>query len=786
MATIEGDTSNGHIREEMSLTARIARWSSHHRWTVVAGWFVIVVGAIFAGSAVGTDTDIEQEAPGEAGRAADLFDERFGPAEDSAREVVVFAHPTLQVTAPEYQQKVEDLIGELRALRTSETRREGDTAVTSSKRVVAATLTSYDVGVPREQSPFVATNGSAGDVSFAIVTLVGDPIEAEQTVASVVNTVDEAAGTDDFDVSVGGEASIFQEQGEVIEEDLAFALLLNLPITLLLLLLAFRALVAAFISLGLGLIAIMTASGILAFVSQAYPLSEIYAEMVLLMGLATGIDYSLFIMTRYRGERTDGHSVDEAITLASGTSGKAVVFAGVTVLLAISGMFLVGDVTFTSLALSAVVVVAIAVIVSVTLLPALLAILGDHIDRGRLGFLRPKRAEGGGIWGRISDYVLARPVTITIVTLVALLLLASPLLTLNLGFNGQEALPDAVEAKHALNALEENFTLGLTSPAIVVVDAGPDGNIFGADVQAGSDELLRAVQAETSTPENPEAPYGSPIQTEINDSGTTAVLRIPINADTGEDVAIEAVEHLRDDLIPQAFDEATPQVLVTGATAANIDFRENILAKTPLVVAFVVTLTFLTLLVAFRSIVIPIKAVILNALSVGAAYGILVLVFQEGFLLEGVLDFEATGIVESWLPLFLFSILFGLSMDYHMFVMGRIKEAHEHGASTDDAISTGIKATAGTITSAAAVMIAVALIFAFTRNIGLKQFGFGLATAIFIDATVIRSVLLPASMKLLGPANWYLPSWLQWLPEIRMEEGSVERPITNATQGPAP
>jgi uncharacterized membrane protein YdfJ with MMPL/SSD domain len=757
----------------MSLTAKVARWSDRHRWRVVAGWVLILVAAIVVSSSVGADTDIEQDIPGETGEALDLFDARFGGGEDASREIVVFAHPTLRVDAPEYQQKVEEVIGALRRLRTTEVGREGDTRVTSSERVVAETLTPYDVGLPREESPFVATRDTGGDVAFAIVSLVGDETEAEHTVEAVVETVEEADAADDFDVSVGGEASIANESARVTEEDFAFALTLNLPITLLLLVLAFRALVAALIPLALGLTAIATASGILAVISQAYPLSEIYSEMVLLMGLATGIDYSLFIITRYRDERAAGHDKDDAITLASGTSGKAVVFAGLTVLLAIAGMFLVGDAIFTSLALAAIVVVAVAVIVSVTLLPAVLAILGDRVNRGRLPFLRPRKVEGGGIWGRISDYVLARPVEITVVTLVALLLLATPLLTLNLGFNGQRSLPDAVEAKRALNALEENFTLGLTSPAMVLVDAGPGGNVFAPAIQDGTAQLLASVEAESASPENPDAPYGTPVQTEVNDGGNTELIRIPINADTGDDEAIDAVEHLRDDLIPDAFDGGAADVLVGGETAANIDFRENILDKTPYVIAFVIGLTFITLLVAFRSIVIPIKAAILNALSVGAAYGILVLVFQEGFLLEGILDFEATGIIESWLPLFLFSILFGLSMDYHMFVMGRIKEAHEHGASTDESISTGIKATAGTITSAAAVMIAVALIFAFTRNIGLKQFGFGLATAILIDATIIRSVLLPASMKLLGPANWYLPSWLQWLPEIRMEESTV-------------
>jgi uncharacterized membrane protein YdfJ with MMPL/SSD domain len=278
------------------------------------------------------------------------------------------------------------------------------------------------------------------------------------------------------------------------------------------------------------------------------------------------------------------------------------------------------------------------------------------------------------------------------------------------------------------------------------------------------------VQAETASAESPDAPFGAPIQTDVNNAGDTELIQIPINGDTGESRAIDAVNHLRNDLIPGAFADSPARVLVTGATAGNIDFRDNIIFRTPFVFGFVLGLAFLIMLITFRSLVIAVKAIILNALSVGAAYGLLVLVFQRGWLLTGVLNFEATGIIESWLPLFLFSILFGLSMDYHLFIMGRIKEAHERGMSNDEAISTGVKATAGTITNAAAVMIAVAVIFAFMRDIGIKQFGFGLAAAILIDATVIRSILLPASMKLLGEANWYLPSWLRWLPEIRMAE----------------
>jgi RND superfamily putative drug exporter len=760
-----------------SVTARIAAWSERRRWRVVGAWLLILIAAVVTSSLVATDTDIDVEPPGEAGEAAQLFDERFGTGQESAREVVVFSHPDLTVDQAAYQEKVEGLMSQLRALRSTQVSDENGIVVTSNERVVASTLTAYDAGLPRQQSPFVATKDSRGDVSFAIVTLVGDEDEAEHTVDAVVDTVERASGADEFDIAVGGDASIASESTRVVEEDFGLALQLNLPITLLLLLLAFGALVAAFIPLGLALIAITIALAVLSLVSRLYPLEELYSEMVLLMGLATGIDYSLFIITRYRLERAAGHPKEHAIVLASGTSGKAVVFAGVTVLLAISGMFLVDNVIFTSMAVAAMTVVAIAVIIAVTLLPAILAILGDNVNRWRLGFLRRRHTEAGGIWGRISDYVLAHPVAITVMTVLVLLALALPVTTFNLGFNGNKALPDAVDAKKALTALEANFTLGLTSPAVVLIDPGQDQNIFGSQIQANTDTLLGLVDDETASATDGDAPYGSPVQTEVNDSGNTELIRIPINADTGDDEAIRAVEHLRDDLIPQAFPDQPPHVLVTGDTAGNIDFRKNILAKTPLVITFVVALTFITLLIVFRSIVIPIKAVVLNALSVGAAYGLLVLVFQEGLFLEGILDFEATGIIESWLPLFLFSILFGLSMDYHMFVMGRIKEAHEQGATTDDSISTGIKATAGTITSAAAIMVAVALIFAFTRNIGLKQFGFGLAAAIFIDATVIRSVLLPASMKLLGPANWYLPSWLQWLPDIRMEEPSQGQPV---------
>lgn len=746
----------------------MAVWSSHHRLLVGLGWLLVIVVAMGASIVMPTKTSWEQEGIGEAGDALRLYEERFGERQVPPQEVVVFSSAT-QVDDPAYRRTVEDLMTRLSELRTEEIRDVGGTRVSEYKRIVSGSFTHYDTGLPREASPLVAPSDS-GDVSLALVSLQGDVLTAKENIDPVVRTVaqvsEESPG---FTILSGGEASTFAEQDKIIEEDLGRALMLNLTVTLVILLLVFRAPVAALIPLTLAIAAVLTAFGVLSVISQSYTLSPIYTEMVLLMGLATGIDYTLFVVTRFRNERRAGRSDEEALRIAAGTSGKAVVFAGATVVLAVCGMFLVGEATFTSLGLAAVIVVMIAIIISVTLLPTLLGALAGYIDRFTLPFL-VRGEERGGVWGHITDFVLARPAILAILATGLLLAAAAPIVTFNLGFNGAKALSDDVEAKRALLALEENFTLGLTSPALVVVDAGESRNVYAEDIQSGVRQLVERVQAETASAQRPDAPFGAPIQTDVNGAGDTEVIRIPLNADTGEERALDDVRRLRNELIPAAFEGSSARVSVTGATAANIDFRSHIDGRTPIVFAFVLGLAFFVLLLTFRSFVIAVKAIILNLLSVGAAYGILVLVFQEGWLLEGPLGFEATGIIESWLPLFLFAILFGLSMDYHMFILARIKEAWERGAGSDRAVSLGVRATAGTITSAAAIMIAVAMIFAFTRFLGIKQFGFGLALAIFIDATIIRSILLPATMKLLGDWNWYLPRWLEWLPHIRMAE----------------
>ncbi len=757
-----------------SFTARMAIWSARHRKAVLAVWLLIVVAGLGACSAVKANTDIKVEAPGESGKAFELYKERFGVKESTAQEILVFSHPSLSVDDPAYKETVNGLLEDLKGLVVGETSVVDGTTVVSDTSIVADTTSHYDIGLPRELSPFVAQNGTGGDVTFAFVQMEGELKQAVDHIDPVIATVAQAESeSDGFQILIGGDASINKQVSDLVMEDFGRALFLNLPVTFVILILVFGALVAALVPLALGFAAIITANGILAIVSQPYALFEGYTEMVLLMGLATGIDYALFMITRYRRERRAGRSKEEALQVASGTSGKAVVFAGVAVVLAIGGMFVVPFIVFQSMALAAIIVVALAVVISVTLLPALLAMLGDSIDRLRVPFLGRDSGEGDGIWGVITDQVLARPAVLGAVTVVGLLVVASPVFAFNLGFNGAKSYSDDVKAKKAVVALEDNFTIGLLQPAIVVVDAGEKKNVFAEDIQQPANELVRLVDQESATADSPDNPYGVIAQEpEIDSAGDTELIFVPVNADVGEDRAIGAVNHLRDDLIPATFGNGPADALVTGQTAFNIDFRDMIYFRTPFVFAFVLGLAFLILLVMFRSIVIPLKAIILNLLSVGAAYGVLVLVFQEGWPpgIEDVLGFQATGIIESWLPLFLFAILFGLSMDYHMFILSRVKELHEKGTSNEEAVSRGIKATAGTITSAAAIMVAVFTIFAFTRNIGLKQFGVGLGVAVLVDATVIRSILLPASMKLLGDWNWYLPSWLEWIPRIQMAE----------------
>ena len=533
--------------------------------------------------------------------------------------------------------------------------------------------------------------------------------------------------------------------------------------------------VAALVPLVLAIGSIFVATSIAAIVSQAYPLDESYSEMMLLMGMAVGIDYSLFIVSRFRNERKAGRPKLEAISVASDTTGRAVFYAEVTVMLSLVGLMMTNNPIFISLALGAIIVVLIALVGSLTLVPAMLGVLGDNINRLRVPIIGREQPEsnGGGFWGAITDRVLARPGVLATVAVAALILTALPVASLNLGFNsGSDAFPDAVEGKRALELLEEHFTAGLAQPAYVVVDAA---NVNAPDVQASVDRLIESVDNDES--------FFPPFDVVSNDAGDLLYVKVPLAGEIDDEESENAVKHLRNDIVPVAFADSEAAVYVSGASAGSMDFKEHMYTTAPYVFGFVLVLAFLLLLVMFRSIVIPVKAIVLNLLSVGAAYGVLVAVFQWGWGIS-LLGAESTGVIEAWLPLFLFGILFGLSMDYHMLILSRIKEAYDQGLSNDESVSMGIKITAGQITSAAAIMVGVFGSFALASNIGMKQFGLGLGVAVLIDATLIRSVLLPASMKLLGDSNWYLPRWLEWLPSLGAEGSSAEtQPVLTPEYG---
>ena len=603
-------------------------------------------------------------------------------------------------------------------------------------------------------------------VVLAQVVIEDGVIDAEDNIDAILDTVRAGAATaSGFEIVIAGDTSLIKQVEEIDEEDFKSMIVVTMVLALVLMLIAFRAVVAAVLPLVLAIGSIFTALGVATVVSQVYPMVDFLEQIVLLIGMAVGVDYSLFIVSRYRSERKAGRPKLEAIAVASNTTGRAVFYAGVTVLLSLAGLIFTNSAIFVSMSVGLIIVVSLALVGSLTLLPAMLAVLGDKVNRLRLPIIGREGNNGGGVWGAITDRVLARPGVLATLTAGALVALAVPILWLNLGWpSGSDAYHDAVEGKRAIQLMEENFSAGLAQPAFVIVD---DPDVNSATVQGSVANLIERVEKD--------GVFAAPFETRVNRAGDLLWVTVPLVGSMDEDVAEDAVKHLREDIIPGAFAESDAQVFVSGGTAGSLDFTDQMVGSAPYVFGFVLGLAFLLLLVMFRSIVIPLKAITLNLLSVGAAYGVVVMVFQWGWGVS-ILGSEATGVIVPWLPLFLFAILFGLSMDYHMLMLGRIKESYDQGNSNEESVSRGIKLTAGQITSAAAIMVGVFGTFALGRGVDTQQMGLGLAVAVLIDATVIRSVLLPASMKMLGDRNWYLPSWLEWLPKL----GSGEEPQPGA------
>jgi uncharacterized membrane protein YdfJ with MMPL/SSD domain len=731
-----------------NLAARMARWSGRHRKKAIFGWFAFVLVTFFVGSNVVVQKDISDvdQFSGEARDAEQaLEDAGMRPTE----EVVFVQSDELTVEDPEFQAAVEDVAGRVSQVRYVE-----------------------NVQSPLTQGGEVSADGHAALVQFEIA---GDTTEAGDRVAPTLDAV-AAAQADHPDLAIEqfGGASANEAVNDVINDDLAKAGMLSIPITLIILIITFGTLVAAGLPLLIGLTSVMAALGMVSITSHLVPADSNLPAVILLIGLAVGVDYSLFYLRREREERAAGRSERASLEAAAATSGRAVLISGVTVIVAMAGMFISGDKSFISFATGTILVVAIAVFASLTILPAMLSWLGDRVEKGRVPLLGRRRPAGGSrFWTALTGRVMRRPGLSILIAGGLLVALAIPALQMKSVTSGIDELPQDVPVIETYNSVKEVFpTEGVTSTVVVQAD-----DVRSGPAAAGIDELLAAVERSDAFRPGTEVLY--------SEDGTVSQINVPTRGNGTDAPSVNALDDLRDEIIPATVGavEGTT-VNVTGDAADSEDFANNLNSRLPLIFAFVFGLAFLLLLVTFRSIVIPAKAIILNLLSVGAAYGVLVLVFQNGNG-ESLLGFTSNGGVTNWLPLFLFVVLFGLSMDYHVFILSRVKELYDRGLSTDEAVSRGISTTAGTVTSAAFVMVGVFLVFVTLEFIDFKELGLGLAVAVLIDATIIRGVLLPASMKLLGDWNWYLPSWLEWLPRVGAERDAVPPPEEPKTV-PAP
>jgi RND superfamily putative drug exporter len=493
--------------------------------------------------------------------------------------------------------------------------------------------------------------------------------------------------------------------------------------------------------------------------AQGFTLSVFVVNMLTGMGLALGIDYCLFVVSRVREERARGAERLEAISRAGATASRAVLFSGSTFVLAMLGLLIVPSTIMRSLATGAILVGVVTVVGALTLLPALLSLLGDRINALRVPIVgrwveRGGAAEGG-FWARVARAVSARPAIALVLGAALLLAAASPLLSMNIGAAGQDTLPDRLLSKQGLLALERDFPAASAQPAVVVIDAPP----ASPRIQAGVDRLRAALARD---------PRFGAAQVARYPNGDLTVVTVGVGPDSLSDRAMGAVRDLRSEIIPAAFAGADATVLVGGNTAENVDFIDVMSNWLPIVLVFVLGLSVVLLTVAFRSVVIAGTAVVLNLLSVGAAYGLMVLVFQHGVAAD-FFGFQQVDTIEAWVPLFLFAVLFGLSMDYQVFLLSRIRERFTQTGDTTGAVVSAIGTTARIITGAALIIVAVFIGFAAGELVMFQQMGFGLGVAVLLDATIIRSVLVPATMRLLGSWNWYLPRRLEWLPRLQLE-----------------
>jgi putative drug exporter of the RND superfamily len=719
---------------ENTFAARMGRWSAKNRKKAIWGWLAFVAIAFVIGNVVGMKKPSNQDDTiGDSGRAGQLIDDHF--PKDASESVLIQAPKGGHATDASVRRAVDQTV-----------------AGVSGRPFVKDVQSPFAKGNEGQ----ISKDGRSVRVDFKIK---GDDDQTQSRVDPFEAAITKVKA-DNPKVFVGqfGDASANKAIDKSFSDDFKKAETLSLPITLIILIVAFGSLVAAGVPLLLGLTAVMATLGLVAIPSHFIPMDDTVSSVVLLVGLAVGVDYTLFYLRREREEKARGASKLEAIHTAAATSGRAVLVSGFTVMVAMAGMFFAGGQTFTALGVGAIMVVAVAMIGSVTVVPAVLAWLGNRIDKGRIPILGRRRVSADGesrAWGWVLTKVLRRPALSAIAATAVLIVLASPAFGMHTVLTGTNDLPRKLEVMKVYDRMQAAFPGGQI-PATVAIEAD---NVTTPQIAKATRELgQRAFATKT---------MNGPLDVTVSPDKRVATIDIPMKGDGTDSASADALAALRGGIVESTVGSApgVQHAYVTGIAAGTKDFNDLMKAHAPIVFAFVLSLAFLLLLVTFRSIVIPIKAIVLNLLSVGAAYGVLTWVFQDGHF-EKALGFHSNGGVVSWLPLFLFVILFGLSMDYHVFILSRVREAFDSGMKTEDAVAHGIKATAATVTSAAIVMVGVFAIFATLSALDFKQMGVGLSVAILLDATIVRGVLLPATMKLLGDWNWYLPKKLDWLPRV--------------------
>ena len=731
------------LKRSNNIAARMGRWSASHWKTAVFGWLAFVAVALFVGMQVGTKQIDQHNANVGQSHKADQMLLDAGFQTDPQTEIVLVQSRTRTANDPAFRAVVNDVIRSVQ-----------------SSPAIDGLSSPYAAG---------ATGQISADRHSAMVQwhMKGDNTTATNRIGTfTAKTAAIAKAHPDFYVGEAGSISSGKAVTDAFFAQLGQAGERSVPLTMFILLLVFGALVAAGIPLLLALSAVGATIGLVALPSHLVPMDPNVNAVLLLIGLAVGVDYSLFYIKREREERAAGKDERAALEAAAATSGRSVLISGFTVIVAMAGMLVTGDKSYFSFGIAAMMVVGVAMLGSLTVLPALLSRLGDKIEKGRVPFLsRMRRRDGENrFWSAVLTPALRKPVVAVVAATAFLLVLATPLLHVHTVQSGLDSLPKDIPTVSTIDRIQTAFP-GNVVPAIVAIKGNADSQQLKTAVRDLSEQALASGQAK------------QPIEVDVNHDRTVTRVTIPLIGNGTDSKSTGALSTLRDRILPATVGTVAGTTwAVTGGTANSVDGNSLLKHSWPIVFAFVLALAFLLLLVSFRSIVIPLKAIALNLLSVAAAYGVLVAIFQYGWG-ENILNFKSSGGIVSWLPIFMFVILFGLSMDYHVFILSRIREAYDRGMETEDAVVHGIKTTAGVVTSAAVVMVGVFLIFATLPIIDMKEMGVGLAVAVLIDATIVRVVLLPATMKLLGDWNWYLPTWLDWLPRLEHDGERDEHPV---------